>query len=418
MKKNDILVVFGELFSRGYVNGVVDEAINAGMSIIYSTVGRRDKEGHLRALTPEELKDKTQPLINIPLEAGFDLETPPEGKSPVDQLQGIKLSAWSFAKLNWDQVKKSRAQGEARFCKNLKKYMDELEKMIPDNVNVLFVHTMAGGFPRAKVVMPAANRVFKGFDERYASSEEFWNTDIGKLCEQNFNDVTGETLRLLIEYSQGIRQKAEAQNKKVSYVAYGYHGTDININGEYQWQSYSPYLQGWAKMRLENVAVENWKNDIKVTVFNSPEILTNSSSIFLGVEVALYPLISALRKEGIEHGAVSQILNKCQSLLNAKHSLEDIEELTQNYLNSPEGKSWSDFDSWPQHNGPEQMKKMRLSSTVLINMHADKKNIMTAILSEVVFKACGKIIISESWSPRNPIWWIGHDMVAQQTVQN
>ena len=71
-KKGDLMVVFGELFARGYVNGIVDEAAEAGLEIIYSTVGRRDENNQLRPLTAEELAEKGQPIINVPLEAGFD----------------------------------------------------------------------------------------------------------------------------------------------------------------------------------------------------------------------------------------------------------------------------------------------------------------------------------------------------------
>jgi nicotinamidase-related amidase len=39
----DVLVVFGEVFARGYVNGLIDEAKKAGMKVIFSTVGRRDE---------------------------------------------------------------------------------------------------------------------------------------------------------------------------------------------------------------------------------------------------------------------------------------------------------------------------------------------------------------------------------------
>ena len=57
-KRGDVLVVFGELFTRGYANGIVDEAERAGLKVIYSTVGRRDADGKLRALNEEELKTK------------------------------------------------------------------------------------------------------------------------------------------------------------------------------------------------------------------------------------------------------------------------------------------------------------------------------------------------------------------------
>ena len=54
-KKGDVFVLFGELFGRGYVNGLIDEARNAGMTIVGITVGRRDENNRLRPLTAEEL---------------------------------------------------------------------------------------------------------------------------------------------------------------------------------------------------------------------------------------------------------------------------------------------------------------------------------------------------------------------------
>src|SRR4029078_4398157 len=90
----DVLVVFGEVFARGYVNGLIDEAKKAGMKVIYGTVGRRDENDELRPVTAEELAAKDQPLVNVPLECGFDLAKSSQGVSPCDQLKGLKLSEW------------------------------------------------------------------------------------------------------------------------------------------------------------------------------------------------------------------------------------------------------------------------------------------------------------------------------------
>lgn len=66
-KKGDVLALFGELFNRGYANGLVEEAEKNGMTVVRATVGRRDAEGNLRALTPEEVEKIPQPFINVPL---------------------------------------------------------------------------------------------------------------------------------------------------------------------------------------------------------------------------------------------------------------------------------------------------------------------------------------------------------------
>lgn len=409
----DVLVVFGELFSRGYVNGIVDEAEKIGMKIIYSTVGRRDENEKLRALTSEELKEKNHNLINIPLEAGFDLAPAEDGTRPVDQMKDYGLKDWDKAEFDWDKIEQSRMSALEDFKIRLGKWTEEVQKQIGSAKKVVFVHTMAGGVPRSKVVMPPMNRVFKGHGARYTSSKDFWETDIGRLCEANFEEVTANTFGHLIESTAKIRNNIRERGGQVSYVAYGYHGNEILIGNEYRWQSYSPYLQGFAKIKLEELAKEAWENGIHASVFNAPEILTNSSSIFLGIEVALYPLLGALRKEGATHPETQKLLKDCDQKLKEGHSLNDVMKKTEEYFNLDVTKQWTQFDIWPQHNGPEQMENMRNTSSYLIDIHKDPKNLLTSELSEIVFKSCGKIMLSEASAPREPVWWIGHDAVAK-----
>lgn len=417
-KPGDVMVIFGELFSRGYVNGLVAEAERHGLKVIYSTVGRRDDDDGLRPLTADELKEKPQPLINIPLEAGFDLEPDHNGRTPVAQLHGLKLSEWDHAKMDWDGLAVSRAKGRESFRVRVSRYLAEVEKHIPATANVLFVHTMAGGVPRAKIVLPAMNRVFKGSGDRYASSREFWNTDLGRFCDQSFMDVTGETYRHLLDLSSELRAKIEGRGNRVAYVAYGYHGTDVLTGNEYRWQSYSPYLQGFAKIHLENIARETAANGVSAGVYNAPEILTNSSSVFLGVEVSLYPLLGALDKEGRRRPAVAAKIDQCLKLLKPDVDLRKIMDYTYGYFSSPIIREWSNFGEWPQHNGPEQMALMRAASTDLINMHADQKILMTSFLSEIVFSACGSLMFAASWESKEPVWWLGHDIVAKQVAES
>jgi hypothetical protein len=414
----DVLVVFGEVFARGYVNGLIDEAKKIGMKVIYSTVGRRDENEALRALTSEELAQKEKPLINVPLECGFDLVKSTQGQSPVDQLKGLKLSEADKAKLDWEQVEDSRRKGREDFRKRVGQYLKELERMIPAGANVLMAHTMAGGVPRAKIILPVMNRVFKGHGERYASSRDFWEGTLGRFSEMSFLDVTANSLADLIELSSGLRDKVKGGGGGVSYVAYGYHGTEILMGDKYQWQSYAPYLQGFAKIELENVAKRAMADGIPACVFNAPEILTNSSSIFLGVEVALYPLLGAFKKEGASHPVTKQLMSDCARLLKPEHSLDDILKLTDSYFRSDIilGR-WTDYKAWPQHNGPEQMALMRTTSEKIIDMHADEKQLLTARLSEIVFTACGKAMITEGKSPRKPVWWVGHDLVSKLTLK-
>lgn len=405
---NDILVVFGEVFDKGYVNGMVEEAKRIGMKVIYGTVGRRDEDGNLRALNQEELSAKKQEnLINIPLEAGFDMEPSSKGPSPCDQLKGIKRDDWNEVKLDWEQIEESKKAGQERFVSNVRAFLSEVEKQVSKDQHIHFAHTMAGGIPRAKILMPLLNRVFKGSGKRFLSSKKFWNSEIGRLCSISFDEVTADTFRVLIEESELIRKKA----KSTSYSAYGYHGCEPLLNSNYEWQSYAPYLQGWAKIRLENIAKEKWKDGIKAQVFNSPEILTNSSSVFMGVEVCLYPLIRALKFEN--NGKDCSIHQICADLLKNSEDLASVDTYTQKYMNGDPGQREQEWKEWPQHNTEEQMASMKEASDYLISLHKDKKELMTFPLSEVVFKTTGKVIMSEAAKPSSPVLWLGHDLVAK-----
>ncbi|HPI39954.1 MAG TPA: hypothetical protein PLJ21_04070, partial [Pseudobdellovibrionaceae bacterium] len=142
-KPGDYLVVIGEIFQRGYANGLIEQAKKEGLNIIYTTVGRRDKEGQLRALEPQEITDPKN-LINIPLEAGFDLEKSSTGISPVDQIKDVKLSQWEAVQLNWNSIEESKQLATIRFQKNLHQVFLELDQRIPKDKNILFAHIMAG----------------------------------------------------------------------------------------------------------------------------------------------------------------------------------------------------------------------------------------------------------------------------------
>ncbi len=410
-KQGDILVVFGELFARGYANGLVEAAERAGMTIIKATVGRRDKTtGQLRPLLDSEITDPHS-TINVPLEAGFDFEADAKGITPCDQLKEIKLSEWQQAKLNWSSIEESRQKATIRFRENTKEFLSQLAPKIKPGSNVLFAHLMAGGVPRAKIIMPLMNRVFKGTGDRHIPSKDFWESDLGKLCAMNFEDVTAQTLKHLLELSTDLRQKIERDGGQCSFIAYGYHGTEILINQKPTWQTYTPYLQGWAKMQLEKVAQEFWTKKVSVSVFNCPEILTNSSSIFIGVELSLYPLVTALQSYN-KSPYIEKVLNDCKELLKDDLNFSDIQTYIQSYLSSDEIKSLNKFEQWPMHSNKNQMEKMILSSEHLVKMHKDEKNLITGVLSEAVFVACGEIMFHDSFKQSAPVWWLGHDIVA------
>ncbi|MEK2645890.1 enoyl ACP reductase FabMG family protein [Bdellovibrio sp. BCCA] len=412
-KKGDVLVLFGELFSRGYANGLVEEAERRGMTIVRATVGRREKDGSLRALTAEETANIPQPFINVPLEAGFDMEPDSKGVTPCDQLKDIKMGEWDKTTLDWKSIEESEKNGTTRFRKNTELFLKELEKHIPAGANVLFAHLMAGGVPRAKILMPLLNRAFKGTGDRHIPTQALLDSQIGQFSLRNFKEVTAETFRHLVELSTPLRKKLEAQGNHVSYTAYGYHGTEVMIRGHYKWQTYTCYFQGWAKMALEQYSEEFAKQGVHCCVYNCPEILTNSSSVFQGVEVSLYPLLAAIQKDAGDKKHGEQVLAQCKALLKDDVTFDQIIKFTDEYLTNDLTLAFSKYEQWPQHSRQDQMEYMLKSSDYLFDLHKDQKNLITAVLSEVVFKSCGYVMLHDSWQPKSPVAWIGHDLVAR-----
>ena len=407
------LVLFGELFSRGYANGLVDEAVQHGYKIIKSTVGRRDPDQTLRPLHDSEKPTDCDAFINVPLEAGFDMEKDSSGLSPVDRLKELGLKDWAQFKWPENSLKQSQEKGEARFRQNVKNYVKELEKIVPQkDTHILFAHLMAGGVPRAKIVMPLMNRVFKGTGERYMPSEEFWNSSIGELCALNFKEVTAKTFDILIEETTALREKIEKAGGHVSYVAYGYHGTEVWIGTGLEWQSYSPYLQGWAKMELENESEKWFKKGVKTCVYNCPEILTNSSSIFQGVEVPLYSLIRIFQKMYPDHGRTHRLIHETTQLLKQPQLLETIYKLVDDFYQDAEVKKTVDYENWPSHSTKNQLEKLLDVSDQIVNCHISDKRLMVGLMSEIVFNSCGWGMFHDSYKPESPVRWIGHDFVA------
>lgn len=419
-KKGDTLVLIGELFSRGYANGLVEEAQKHGLKIIRATVGRRDESQVLRAMNEAELSEiqnntsfPNSPVINIPLEAGFDLELDHKGMRIVDYLKGFKLSEWEKAQVPADSIAAAKESARQRFRKNLTEFVEALKPHISPGSHVHFAHLMAGGVPRTKLVMPLLNRVFKGTGDRYLSSKTFWDSSIGLLLQQNFIEVTANTYNELIQVTTDLRKKQESTGGTVSYVAYGYHGTETIIDGKYQWQSYAPYVQGWAKIELENISKRWAKEGIRTCVYNCPEILTNSSSIFQGVEIPLYNLTRAFKRELPDHPLTKKIVSDCRAQLKAPENLEKIYNQIDQLVHLMVENGTSDFATWPQHSTQIQLERMIETSNTIYELQVDKNSQLQIILSELIFRSCGYIMLHEGFKPAHPVSWIGHDIVVR-----
>lgn len=416
-RKGDVFVLFGELFGRGYANGLINEARKAGMTIVGVTVGRRDENNALRALTAEELATAEANLgghiINVPLMAGFDLDAPAGEPTPTDLLADMTLKSWQDDKLDWAHIEKCRAVGVKRFKDSVARVMTELDGMIPDGSNAFFAHTMAGGIPKVKVFLAIANRIYKGRGERFLSSGALLDSDLGKLIMMNFDEVTANTFQHLIEGSAKIRARLEKAGGQVRYSAYGYHGTEILIDDRYQWQTYTNYTQGKAKMRLERIAEDAWKQGVKATVYNCPEIRTNSSDIFVGVELSLFPLLKALKKE--QGGAWAEVQwQACRDVLQEGHTLESLLQKIDDYNASDVMKGFRNFEAWPMPNSAELAEVMIGTSDEITKMHKSRDALVTDVLSSLVLEGTGPLMFHESSNPAGPVLWLNHDVIAKQ----
>jgi len=415
-RAGDYLVLVGELFGRGYANGLLEEARRIGMNVIGTTVGRRGSDGVLRPLNADELAESEAVLgatvLNVPLEAGFDMETVDGQESFAEQLKSVRSDTWDQISFTEALIESARTCGALRFRNNLSQVVKELDMIIPAGSNILFSHVMAGGFPRSRIFMLLLNRVFKGTGDKYLSSHLFWKSGIGRLCKASFNEVTAETFRYLLDETSGLRGRITDSGGNVRYTAYGYHGTGVLVKGEYRWQSYIPYMPGWAKMRLEDIAEEASSKGICATVFNCPEIQTNSSALFLGVEISLYPLLAAIRRE-VGEPVATILAERCQAMLKEGQTVSHLLERADSYLSSPILEQIIDFASWPQHNTREQAELMLASSAELMGMHTDQKQLVCAELSRIVFISIGRLMLHASWKPEAPVIWLNHDIIGR-----
>jgi len=416
-KEGDVFVLFGELFGRGYATGLVDAAKAAGMTIIGVTVGRRDESNTLRRLTNDELIEAERNLggtiVNVPLMAGFDLDTSELGRTPMDLLKDMSMDNWQSFRLDWRTMESARTASKERFKRAVREAVEKIQQFVPPGRNVLFAHTMAGGIPRSKVFYAIANRVYNGRGVRFVSSQSLLDSDLGKFVLQNFEEVTANSFSFLLSESDVLRRRVEASGGQVYYSAYGYHGTRILISDEYQWQTYTHYTQALAKRRLEEIAVSYRREGVRATVFNCPEIRTNSSDVFAGIELSLLPLLAALRKEGSEN-CYRHLWEQCNGLLKEGVRIEDVLKLVDEYHLNPLMQAQYNFEKWPMPSSAAQVELTVGTSQKIVDLHSDRKEQMTDLLSGHVVDATGKIIFGYVGHSEHPVVWLNHDIVARQ----
>ena len=416
-RKGDVFVLFGELFDRGYASGLVRQARAAGMDIVGMTTGRRGDNNVLRALTPEEHAEAEANLggriLNVPLMSGFDLDAPEGGPTPRDLIGKLTMANWREHKFDWDYLHTCRELGARRFRDAAAQAFAQLEALIAPGRNVFFAHTMAGGVPKTKIFLALAARIYKGRGPRFLSSAEFLDSDMGRLILQNFEEVTANTFAYLIEGTAALRARVTREGGRVCYSAYGYHGTEILIDDHYQWQSYVNYTQGYAKMKLERIAAQHWAEGVPAVVFNCPEIRTNSSDIFTGVELPLFSLLLALKKEN--GGAAAQAQwRACRELLSDPDGLEAVLQRIHDLNRSEVVVRARDFAHWPTPNDPDLAEIVISTSEDIEGLHKSRNALISDYLSTLVVEASGSLIFREMAKPLGPVLWLNHDIIARQ----
>jgi hypothetical protein len=166
-------------------------------------------------------------------------------------------------------------------------------------------------------------------------------------------------------------------------------------------------------MRLENIAEEAWKKGIKATVYNCPEIRTNSSDIFVGVELSLFPLLKALRKEQGGAWAESQ-WQACRDVLQEGQTLESLLQKIDDYNDSAVMAGFRNFAAWPMANSAELADVMIGTSDEITKMHKSRDALVTDVLSSLVLEGTGPLMFHESSNPAGPVLWLNHDVIAKQ----
>ncbi|MBE8162461.1 MAG: hypothetical protein HAW63_00525 [Bdellovibrionaceae bacterium] len=419
---SSIFIIFGEVFPKGYIQGLIAQAKKHNAKIIYSTMGRRTLEQQLRPLNEEELAKKCEELnlsdssllINIPLEAGFDLE-PYEGKSLVDCINQYGLKTWEDFSIKDIALSTAKKEARIKFKKQIQKFLNAVSPYITEDIkDIHFIHTMAGGIPRAKLLMAVLNKVLKGHGKRFYSSKQFCATNLGTASLESFQSVTADSFEDLITETKSLRDLWTKKNINVSYAAFGYRGNCILVKDKYQWAAYAPYIQGWAKLALEDIAKQAQKNNIIANVFNCPEVLTRSSQAFSGIEVFLYPLLNslnALHSEVIlkKIGDLSIIQDLLKQLKTssleqnafAKYfqndfSFEALKQLTDHFFTHPSLNEQLQPKLWPQHNNPEQMNLM-IEKTLKLNQYTipETKLLLYTQLSTILIYLAGNQIYKQ-----------------------
>jgi len=77
-------------------------------------------------------------------------------------------------------------------------------------------------------------------------------------------------------------------------------------------------------------------------------------------------------------------------------------------------KGFRNFAAWPMDNSAELAEIMIGTSDEITQMHKDRKELVTGLLSSLVLEGTGPLMFHETSRPSAPVLWLNHDIIAKQ----
>ena len=77
-------------------------------------------------------------------------------------------------------------------------------------------------------------------------------------------------------------------------------------------------------------------------------------------------------------------------------------------------KGFRNFAAWPMDNSAALAEIMIGTSEEITQMHRDRKELVTGLLSSLVLEGTGPLMFHETSNPAAPVLWLDHDIIAKQ----
>jgi hypothetical protein len=97
--------------------------------------------------------------------------------------------------------------------------------------------------------------------------------------------------------------------------------------------------------------------------------------------------------------------------------VEALLEGAEGYLSSPILAPFREYSTWPHHNTPEQSDLMLNTSSALMEMNKNPREMVCALLSREVYAAVGKLMLDAVWESSVAAYWLGHDIIAKRLAE-